>query len=1346
MKRKLIGGAAAFLAALFLTLDASAANKTNYCYNNPALGESPKPNIILMLDSSGSMGWTAYRKDSSGTPCKGGDYWGSCSKGSYDPGTEYYGYAQNDYWYKETGSGSNVEFTPQDNCRTTNAQTSTTCDPSAPNYPDQVTTSSGDTWYSGNYINWAVMARIDVGRKALIGGAGTSRQWSGGGGGTLSTFVTEDGVKVDRTSEQPTNPTGVLQDVADKARWAVAIFGKNADGSDMVVPISKSNLTDTYSRIQGGASGWEASGNTPLAEALWSLSGYIAQTDDNTQMPDSISSPGPSYNNDYPVASSTGQDKDPLYYDPPGEYPSCQDNFVLYVTDGAPTADEDTPAELQAYNYNPDTGNRQPTYFDHADYLEDVAFYARVNDFRASGVGLNDVDGTQNIYTYPLYAFGSSSSTSDLLKKAAVTGGFDDLDNDGVPYYDSSTCRLASSPTDNFNSGGACAEWDSDLNGIPDNYFSASSGNQVEGALRRAVTSILSRVSSGSTVATISSQTRSGGVLLQAYYQPETTVNGSAGIFNLAWRGHLRTLWTDPKGNIREDKNEDDDLVLDEDKILRFEYKPGAREVMAYLYPDDGTVSGSTAKDSIPDTCETPQNSSAVDKLANTAVPPVWEAGGLLNQRQPGTSNGGVSSSEREIYFNGGNPDDPSDDALSDFDVTSANASAMTAYWDSANTGVNAAQLMKFIRGLDNPGGNTADFRQRQAKDTSTSDYGDSSGEDVWKLGAIVTSTPRVLRPGPSSSYNNEGGIGYHDFYSSSQVQDRPPMVFVGANDGMLHAFYAGEVKGVNSSSKTATLNGNGHTPGSEAWSFIPQNALPYLRWYGEMDADCNIPTVDYRVQLVDTATANAASDNLNDKDDWQTLLIGTMGFGGKAVSCGDVDGDGSDDTLSSSVFVINVTDPENPELLWERSLPDDSLTLTYPSVVRRDSSGTNAKEGEWYLVLGSGPLGPEAKSLVATPKVFVYSLRDGTLERSIDLTDSANFKGGNAANGSTAVGESLPLDPDQDNLTDAVYFGTYGGPTANAGQLYRLHLSDTVSSWDLSLAARIGSSTDRPFFAAPGAAFDPDDNLWIYGATGRFFSDDDKTTTDSQYFFGFVDSCWGDGDGQEGGETYANCSTKNVTVTSDLAKTDDVVVKATPVSYECRCGSSFYTTANNGGSTSCPDGSELVVKDVKAVKYSNCPSSLSTACNANDPSQVRDAVRNAGGWYWEFTGGERVFSQPAVLGGLVNVAGFTPATGLCTPGGSTISHAVDYRTGTAPPQPVFLSAGGTTINSGEATIETGISLGEGVPPVGQSYVGSSGNREGELNTLTQPSTGEIKQLRQQTKQLESGILYRKEQ
>jgi type IV pilus assembly protein PilY1 len=1346
-------GLAALVAGFALVANAAAATKADYCYDNPALGESPKPNIILLLDSSGSMGWTAYRKDSSGTPCKNGDYWDNCSLGTYDPNTEYYGYAQNDYWYTETGSGSNTEFTPQNDCRTTNSGTSTTCDHEpasvdgdAVDYPDQVTASTGDTWYSGNYINWAVMARIDVGREALIGGAGTSRQWSGGGNGSLSTYITEDGVKIDKTSEQPSNPKGVIQDVADKARWGVAIFGKNADGSDLVVPISKTNMTDTYSRIQGGNSGWTASGNTPLAEALWSVSGYFAQTDSNSQMPDGISSPGPSYNNDYPVASSSGQSKDPLWYDPPAEYPSCQDNFVLYVSDGAPTADEDTPTELQAYNDNPDTGNTHDNYWNHSDHLEDVTFYGRVNDFRSSTAGLNDVSGQQNFYTYPLYAFGSSSTTEDLLKKSAVTGGFEDLDNDGVPYYDSSDCRLASTSTANFNSGGNCGEWDADLDGIPDNYFSAESGNQVEGALRSAVTSILSRVSSGSTVATISSQTRSGGVLLQAYYQPESTVNGTAGTFNLAWRGHLRTLWTDPKGNIREDKNEDDDLVLDQDRILRFDYDPGAREVKAIYYPDDGSVSGSTAKDSIPDTCEDPQSSGSVDQSPNTVVPPVWETGQRLADREPGTSNGGISSSEREIYFNHGDPTSPGDDALSDFDVTASNQSTMDPYWDTASTGMDAGELMKFIRGMDNPDGNSTDFRQRQAEDTSTSDYGDSTGEEVWKLGAIVTSTPRVLRPGPVSSYNDEGNIGYHEFFTSSDVQDRPPMVFVGANDGMLHAFYAGSVEGVNSGSKTATLNGNGKTPAKEAWSFIPQNALPYLRWYGEMRADCNIPTVDYRVQLIDTATAGSASDTLDGKSDWQTLLVGTMGFGGKAISCGDVDGDGTADTLSSSIFVLDVTDPEDPELLWEASLPDDTLTLTYPAVVRRDSNGGNSHTGEWYVVLGSGPLGPEAKNFVSTPKIYAYNLRDGSLEASIDLTDSNNFKGGNAANGSTAVGELLPLDPDQDNLTDAVYFGTYGGPTANAGNLLRLHLSDTVSNWDLSLAARIGSSTDRPFFAAPGAALDPGDDLWIYGATGRFFSDDDKTTTDNQYFFGYVDKCWGDGDGREDGATYANCSTKSHTVTDDLVQTDSVVVTADPVSFECRCGSSFYETASNGASTSCPDGSELVVKDVEAVEYSGCPTSISTACNANDPSKVRDAIKNEGGWYWEFTGGERVFSQPAVLGGLVNVAGFTPATGLCTPGGSTISHAVDYRTGTAPPQPVFLSSGGTTINSGTATIETGISLGQGVPPVGQSYVGSSGNREGELNTLTQPSTGEIKQLKQQTKQLESGILYRKEQ
>jgi len=63
------------------------------------------------------------------------------------------------------------------------------------------------------------------------------------------------------------------------------------------------------------------------------------------------------------------------------------------------------------------------------------------------------------------------------------------------------------------------------------------------------------------------------------------------------------------------------------------------------------------------------------------------------------------------------------------------------------------------------------------------------------------------------------------------------------------------------------------------------------LIWYGTADY-CHVPTVDYRTLVVDAKIS----------DQWRTLLIGTMGFGGKALG-----------SYSSSIFVLDITNPTNP-------------------------------------------------------------------------------------------------------------------------------------------------------------------------------------------------------------------------------------------------------------------------------------------------------------------------------------------------------------------------------------------------------------------------------------------------
>ena len=205
----------------------------------------------------------------------------------------------------------------------------------------------------------------------------------------------------------------------------------------------------------------------------------------------------------------------------------------------------------------------------------------------------------------------------------------------------------------------------------------------------------------------------------------------------------------------------------------------------------------------------------------------IWEAGELLQQRD---------SSTRRIFTALGG---------SVVDFTDGNASTLRASLGVA-TDDEAAKLINWGRG-DNVDG----LRNRQG----------------WILGPIVHSTPVVV--GPPSSFLVSAS--YQSFYQDNH--DRRKMVYVGANDGMLHAFDADN--------------------GEESWAFVPQFALPAFTVMAD-SFYCHKYSVDQTVTVKDVLIDGS----------WKTILATGGREGGAAV------------------FAMDVTEPDSPHLLWQNTLP----------------------------------------------------------------------------------------------------------------------------------------------------------------------------------------------------------------------------------------------------------------------------------------------------------------------------------------------------------------------------------------------------------------------------------------
>ncbi|GAF90123.1 unnamed protein product, partial [marine sediment metagenome] len=243
-----------------------------------------------------------------------------------------------------------------------------------------------------------------------------------------------------------------------------------------------------------------------------------------------------------------------------------------------------------------------------------------------------------------------------------------------------------------------------------------------------------------------------------------------------------------------------------------------------------------------------------------------------------------------------------------------------------------ATNLIDYIRGVD--------------KDSSGLKTRTLDGK-VWKLGDIVDSTPVSLSKPPDNFHIIYGEESYQTFYEANR--DRETVVYVGANDGMLHAFTSWKYDTANHryTQPAATTE----AMGDELWAFIPQSLLPHLKWLPSPDYT-HVDYVNLKPKLFD-AKIDHDNNSLTD-DEWRTILLAGLNMGGKHIWA---EGDFDDGTGSPVPEIRNfypcyvcmdVTDPRNPTLLWERSYTDLEMTTSFPAAIK--------VKDKWFVVFGSGP------------------------------------------------------------------------------------------------------------------------------------------------------------------------------------------------------------------------------------------------------------------------------------------------------------------------------------------------------------------------------------------------------
>lgn len=834
---------------------------------------------------------------------------------------------------------------------------------------------------------------------------------------------------------------------------------------------------------------------------------------------------------------------------------------------------------------------------------------------------LRPPDGVQNVKTFVVNTMGTPAAGDTLEKVAAVGGG---------------------------------------------SYYPASNSSDLQAQLTKALEDILSQAASGTAVSVLTTSSRGIGSMMQAYFLPTK----QEGPREVSWTGYVQNIWIDPTDNLREDTGKDLKLNLTQDHVLRLFFDSVTKETKAALF--DETALATCTKPAIVPFSEIQYN---------------WEGGKKLALQDPGSRK--IFTSTKVIRGAATSHTFAADAPLADptypaFKTTMG--ATLLAALNAEVTDYTADNIVKYVRGEcletgvsgDTPCAATPNgiFRDRRVT-ISALDGGDVSG-NVWKLGDVISSTPKVLANTPNNTYHLDyGDSTYYNFVTAEAYKNRSSIALVGANDGMLHAFRIGYLKDkgiVEPNVLGLFQNKFGDTAtdeiGTEVWGYIPFNAFPYLKYLAD-PGYCHLYYNDLSVRLVDASVGCVASPEVPDPtvcdepadarvpQSWRSILIGGMRFGGGCEGGTPEVPVPSSGVGYSSYYAIDVTDADKPIPLWEFSDIDMGYATGYPSVLRTGGTGVN---GNWYVVFGSGSsvmpksgLASQDAGRTTTGYLYILDLKSGTLVKKIDLGHNA------------IVGDVLAIDQDKNYSTETVYFGTSYFDSIWKGKLGRLD----IPNQDLAAAWPVGSDVatylfagDYPFTASPDATRDGAGNIWVYAGSGKYYSDVDEDTSDTQVFLGIKDL--------PSGVTYP--------VGTATAGMDDKT--------------GIITTGNVTGTTMvCSyDPDEPGLFGMKPVVTSTAQTSL-----AQSPPAI--------GWYVSLANGERVISRPLAVGGLVDFLTYQPSSDACSYGGNSYLYALDYTTGVAPASIAIRSEDATSGLAGGVDVHSRVLLGPGAPPTGEAII-----------------------------------------
>lgn len=312
------------------------------------------------------------------------------------------------------------------------------------------------------------------------------------------------------------------------------------------------------------------------------------------------------------------------------------------------------------------------------------------------------------------------------------------------------------------------------------------------------------------------------------------------------------------------------------------------------------------------------------------------------------------------------------------------------------------------------------------------------------KILGDITESNTVFVGAPNFNYLDSS----YGSFKTAQA-NRTQSIYVGANDGMLHAFNVEN--------------------GTERWAYIPSMVLPNL-W---KLADKNYANKHQHFVNGTTTVSDVCNNPCSAASDWKTILVGGLNQGGKGF------------------YALNVTAANDPpDLLWEFDTNDDAdLGYSFGNPVI-----TKLRNGTWVVLLTSG------YNNTGNGYLYVLDANTGDVLRKISTQVGTADNPSGLAKISAFVAR-----PSENNQADYAYGGDL------LGNLWRFKIDSEGSASNPKNPLLLASLKDKdnhiqPITARPELGKFGGQTMVFIG-TGKYLEQTDLKTTQTQTLYAIRDN-----------------------------------------------------------------------------------------------------------------------------------------------------------------------------------------------------------------------------------------------